>query len=303
MPESLKAAALALTANAEARWSALVFGIFLLVYFVRKFLPKVWLAFETLSPFVVADPEPVLRQLHKAYQALPSILVGIVVPAVLTGGDWKAAGIGALLGLVPPLQHELAKWIKWLPYRGELGKEKPKDPKDPPSGSATKDPEPTRIRFQPPEPPPGGAAAIRRWAAACAYAVVFALSLGVGTACAPSVWDSQQRTLNAVVVVSNGVLLPALERAHTRALTSAAQAQPDQESAALAVAVATEKWAPVWQAYDAYVDAVRAWQVAIDTEGDVLSTGLAARSALCRLHVVARSLKAELPAPPAGTCP
>lgn len=303
MPESLKAAAFALASNAEARWSALVFGIFLLVYLVRKFLPQLWLRFELHSPFVVADPQPVLALLHKTYQALPSVVLGAVIPAVLSGGDWKAAGIGAALGLVPPLQHELAKWIKWLPYQGKLGEGKPKDPTDPPGGSATKAPEPTRIRFQPPEPPPGGAAAMRRWVTACVYAVTFALALAAGTACAPSVWDSQQRTLNAVVVVTNGVLLPALERAHTRALTGAAQAQPDQESAALAVAVASEKWAPVWQAYDAYVDAVRAWQVAIDTEGDVLSTGLAARSALCRLHVVARSLKAELPAPPAGTCP
>lgn len=136
----------------ETRWSALVVAIFLIVFAVRKLAPKLWLAFEARSPFVVADPEPVLAAMHKAFQAIPSVLLGLVIPAVLTGGDWKSAAIGGLLGLVPPVQHELARWAKWIPYEGKLGKPKPKsdrkDPPDDPDTTVSLMPEPVKIVAQ-----------------------------------------------------------------------------------------------------------------------------------------------------------
>lgn len=136
----------------EARWTALVAAIFLIVYLVRKFAPKLWLAFEAKSPFVVADPAPVLAALHKAFQAIPSVLLGIAIPALLSGGDVKAAAFGALMGLVPPVQHELARWAKWIPYEGKLGKQKPKsdrkDPPDDPDTTVSIMPEPVKIVAQ-----------------------------------------------------------------------------------------------------------------------------------------------------------
>lgn len=136
----------------ETRWSALVVAIFLIVYLVRKFAPKLWLAFEARSPFVVADPAPVLAVLHKAFQAMPSVVLGAVIPAVLSGLDPKAAAIGALLGLVPPVQHELARWAKWIPYEGKLGKPKPKsdrkDPPDDPDTTVSIMPEPVKLVAQ-----------------------------------------------------------------------------------------------------------------------------------------------------------
>lgn len=163
MSESAKAAWLYLsTLGPEARWSALVSAIFLIVYLVRKFAPKVWLAFEVHSPFVVADPAPVLAVLHKVFQAIPSVIMGAVIPALLSGGDWKAAGIGALVGMIPPVQHELAKWSP-IPYRGELGKSKPKDPKGPPAGGAGTSAEVIPVTFGKPESGPPDAAAMSVW--------------------------------------------------------------------------------------------------------------------------------------------
>lgn len=185
MPESIKAAALALVANAEARWVALVVAIFLIVYLVRKFAPKAWLWFETRSPFVVADPAPVLVALHKAFQAIPSVVLGMVIPAGLTGGDWKAALFGGLLGLLPPLKHELFKWIEWLPYRGALGRVKTKsEPGGPPAGDS-RPVAPVHVVFANPRDPdetPPSTAAFRSWRFAPLALVLLLTGCGLFTA-------------------------------------------------------------------------------------------------------------------------
>lgn len=128
MLEPIRTALTKLSAiSPDLPWCLLALGLFLLVYAVRKFAPALWLAFEARSPFLPADPEPVLVALHKLYQALPSAFVGLVLPAVISGGDWRKALAGALVGLLPPVMHELAKWAPFLPYRGAV-EARPKAP-------------------------------------------------------------------------------------------------------------------------------------------------------------------------------
>lgn len=147
----IKSALTWLTAiSPELPWALLALGCFVAIYICRKFAPKLWLRFEVLSPFVVADPAPVLAALHKAFQAMPSVLIGLVLPAVISGGDWRMALTGGLVGLLPPILHELAKWAPWLPYRGELSKPKSdrKDPPDDPDTTVSIMPEPVKLVAQ-----------------------------------------------------------------------------------------------------------------------------------------------------------
>lgn len=107
---------------------AAVFGlaIFLLVYVVRKLLPSLWLRFEALSPALSAEMSAFDVVWHKAFQALPSAIAGLLAGPLFFGGDMKGALLGALNGLLAPIGHELLK-----NYKGRLGIGKPKDPGGP----------------------------------------------------------------------------------------------------------------------------------------------------------------------------
>src|SRR5262245_21439642 len=91
--------------NPDLPWALLALGVFVLVYMVRKAAPAVWLWFEAKSPALkhLDDPTPVLVAVHKAFQALPSVLLGALLPAVISGGDLRQAAAGAVMGLLPPV--------------------------------------------------------------------------------------------------------------------------------------------------------------------------------------------------------
>ncbi len=101
--------------------AVLALWIFALVYLVRKFFPQHWELVANVIP-VKVDSGMAMVTLRKLWQAIPAALLGATIPVLLTGGDVKLAASGALVGLVPPFAHEIAKWIPWIPYRGEVGK-------------------------------------------------------------------------------------------------------------------------------------------------------------------------------------
>lgn len=82
-------------------------------YFIRKKWPGAWERFARLGP--------VSRAASKAWQALPSTMIGAAVGAAATGLDPTDTGLAALAGLVAPVAHELGRavttWInKRLPW-------------------------------------------------------------------------------------------------------------------------------------------------------------------------------------------
>lgn len=92
-------------------WAVVPLSAFLVVYCIRRFTPRLWLAIESWGP--QASPA------SKLFQALPSILVGAAVSAIGTDMDpWKAM-LGAGLALLAPLAHHLVK-ASPLPYRGAV---------------------------------------------------------------------------------------------------------------------------------------------------------------------------------------
>jgi hypothetical protein len=252
--------------------------------------PKSWHWAASLTPW--AEEVTKAQEIaHNFLLALPQVLGAALFTWLASGGEFWPTLFGAVAGAGAPLSHHVRKAIAAFFTKPPGGGDQK------PVGAVE------RIRFTPPDPVPPDAA-IRRWVNPASRVVVYTLALvlsfQVGVACSPSALAAQQTALNAVVTVSNDGVLPVLEKAFTDALVSAAEAAPDQESGTVAVALATQKWAPVWASYNAYAAAINAWQVAIDTEGDVLATALAARSAFCQLRVLAAELKLRLPDMPAG---
>ncbi len=78
---------------------AIVFGV---QWAIRKWMPSAWQ--------VVADLGPAGKKASKAWQALPSVMLGAIVVSLGTGADLKLTVIGALTALAAPLGHELLRW-------------------------------------------------------------------------------------------------------------------------------------------------------------------------------------------------
>lgn len=102
-----------------AACALVVLAIFLGSYGVRKRWPAAWEWGADLLPFLRGDVGPVLRALRKLWQAVPSAVSGAALTSLAAGASVKAAVLGALLGLLPPVMHELGKWCPWIKYRGE----------------------------------------------------------------------------------------------------------------------------------------------------------------------------------------
>jgi hypothetical protein len=84
--------------------------VFLLIYCVRRFAPKVWHAFEGHLAFLNAIQSDALWSFAwKATQAIPGTLAGAAIAAVASGGDLKKALLGALAGPVASIGHEVFK--------------------------------------------------------------------------------------------------------------------------------------------------------------------------------------------------
>lgn len=99
----------------------LMLGVFLTIYSIRRWFPRVWLWVEKTVPFVDRlDYRPAATILWKSWQAWPAVLLGAVVSALSTGGSAWGAVKGAALGAAVAVIHELA-----AAYRGKLGAPKP----------------------------------------------------------------------------------------------------------------------------------------------------------------------------------
>jgi hypothetical protein len=303
----LKAAWLYLaTLNADLPWLCVWASIFLIVYAVRKLAPSAWLAFELHSPVHFADPAPLYAALHKAYQAIPSVLLGIGMSWLATG-DWKKAAIGALVGLVPPLTHEFASWAPFLSYKGELGKIKPKSgPKGPPSGGATVDPEPTGVNYERPDSePPAAALSLYQFLTLqlrqCGLVLIAAACLAL-VSCSPAGWAAQRDASNAVAEAANKTIEPALLAAYRATGLVVVRAQPTEELGQVALNLHIERWKPVWAAWETFKEAHEAWQKQIEAEGNPVPAALAARDSYCQLQKAAAEWAVSLPALPLGAC-
>jgi hypothetical protein len=68
---------------------------------VRTWAPEVW---QT-----IAELGPVGRAASKAWQAIPSAIIGAIIVSLGTGADLKLAAVGALWALVAPVSHEILK--------------------------------------------------------------------------------------------------------------------------------------------------------------------------------------------------
>jgi hypothetical protein len=101
---------------------ALMLGVFLAVYSIRRWLPRVWIWVEATVPFVDSlDDGPALTILWKTWQAWPAAVLGAGASALANGGSPVAAIKGAALGLAVAAIHELA-----AAYKGRLGAPKPR---------------------------------------------------------------------------------------------------------------------------------------------------------------------------------
>jgi hypothetical protein len=95
-------------------WLVLIAAAFVGTYLLRKFAPTLWVTIAAWGP-----PDSTLAHVT---QALPGTVASAVVAALGTGLNPWAAALGAACGLIAPLVHHLAKFLKFIPYRGALGK-------------------------------------------------------------------------------------------------------------------------------------------------------------------------------------
>lgn len=94
----------------------LVALVFLSQYLVRRFIPGVWEWMANL-PFPGGVHKPAVVLLRKAWQALPSAVSGAFLGSLAYGGDSTAEVLGAILALLAPVGHEIAKALP-IRYRG-----------------------------------------------------------------------------------------------------------------------------------------------------------------------------------------
>lgn len=93
----------------------LTVAIWLTVYAVRRWLPRVWLRLELCIP--TGTKTPVANLLL----ALPSVAFGAALAASLSGEvSPGVAFCGAIAGTMAPVLHHLLKAIPWVPYGGPV---------------------------------------------------------------------------------------------------------------------------------------------------------------------------------------
>ena len=99
----------------------LAFALWSAQWAVRRFAPKAW---EFMADLIIADKlkagEVVTRfdlAFRKAWQAIPSAVVGAVALSVMGGGSFRDAALGAVYGLLAPALHEVLKALPG-PYGG-----------------------------------------------------------------------------------------------------------------------------------------------------------------------------------------
>ena len=81
----------------------------------RRFAPSLW---ETMANLWWYKKLAIGKELNrfdvamrKAWQGIPSAIVGAVMLAMMTGGDWREAAWGAGIGILTPIAYEARKAI------------------------------------------------------------------------------------------------------------------------------------------------------------------------------------------------
>ena len=100
----------------------LVALVWLSQYLVRRFAPNAW---ETMADLPFNGARPAATMLRKVWQALPSIATGAFLTALTGDGSITDAVLGAVLGALAPVWHEVLKALP-VPYVG--GKPPAADP-------------------------------------------------------------------------------------------------------------------------------------------------------------------------------
>jgi hypothetical protein len=280
----------------RALFVALVFGTVLLW---RKLWPESWRMWSAVIRISEADANWFKAAILKAWQMLPSALIGGLYGWAGTGGSLEEAMRLALMGLLAPLVHDLA----WR-YQGKLGDGKPRVP---PSLPPEPEGKPVRILFENPRDPDNAAmTALRRpqtWVSSFAFVVAFLVGSAIGlTSCTPSAWQAQRDASDVVATVANDTVKPSLLAAYRSTGLLVIRSQPTQESARLAIQIHQLKWKPVWEAWEAFELAHKAWQDQIAAEGNPLPAAMAARDAYCKLRPLAAEWDVELPNFPLSGC-
>ncbi len=116
--------------------------VFVTVMAWRKLLPASWIKFSSLIPVSDEDTSWFKATLRKAWQALPSALLGAVYGALGTGGNVLASLKLAALALLAPVIHDVA-----AKYQGTLGTKK-NPPPDDPDTTVSLMPDPVRVVAQ-----------------------------------------------------------------------------------------------------------------------------------------------------------
>ncbi len=272
----------------RALFVALIFG---LVLAWRKLWPDSWRAYSALIPVSEEQTSRFAVAVRKVWQGLPSLVLSAIVGALGTGADvWPTLKL-ALLGVLPPLIHELS----WR-YQGNLGDGKPLVP---PSLSAKVD----HVHFTNPRDPDDGPSAAmtglagkwrhRDWSFSwpvprLGVLAVLCFLVALQPACGASAWQAQRDASNVVAQVANDTVEPALLAAYKATGLLVVRAQNTREDAQVALALHQERWKPVWQAWAGFEAAHAAWQNQIDAKGDPLPTAMAARKSFCELRALAK---------------
>jgi len=92
-------------------WASLTVLVFLAVYASRKFAPKLWAWFDTITPD---------GTVAHVFQGLPAVALGSLAGVFLQGGtDFAAAWKGAVAGALAPVLHLVLKALP-VPYQGAV---------------------------------------------------------------------------------------------------------------------------------------------------------------------------------------
>ena len=95
--------------------AVLTVAIWLAVYSVRRWAPRVWRALERCVPAGTSTP------VANLLMALPSVAFGAALAASMSGEvSPVVAFYGAIAGTMAPVLHHLLKALPWVPYGGPV---------------------------------------------------------------------------------------------------------------------------------------------------------------------------------------
>jgi hypothetical protein len=105
--------------NPDLPWALLTVVALFACYLWRRFWPASWERWAAWLP--KSDTSKLWNLARKVLQAWPSAAIGVVLPALSSGGDIGMALKGATFGLLAPLLYEAAKLAKTVLGKGGPG--------------------------------------------------------------------------------------------------------------------------------------------------------------------------------------